>query len=142
MFFASVLRLRRSRELLPERVLIAAARYGDDDAFAVLCDRYEPFVRRFVAGRAGKEATEDLLRDIRQACRRSLPQYAGRLRYKAWLCGIAIDVCAVYTRHRVQPAYRHATEGWDQAAVGSPPRAGAMRILIPETLCRLPSEQR
>ena len=84
----------------PLRPLVEAARDGDDGAVAELVRRTQPDVWRLCValGSAGEE--EDLVQETYLRALRSLPTYRGEAPVRAWLLGVARNVCADHVRRR------------------------------------------
>ncbi len=70
--------------------LVERIRQQDQEAFAILVDRYQSYVRRFIAARSSHF---DIVEDVVQECFIAAWEQIGKLRdpklVSSWLCGIA-----------------------------------------------------
>src|SRR5262249_2087050 len=74
--------------------LVAAARDGDRDAFALLVDRHRPLLLRLCARMLGDLfLAEDATQEAALQAMLSLGQLRRPERFGAWLAGIALNVC-------------------------------------------------
>jgi RNA polymerase sigma-70 factor (ECF subfamily) len=86
----------------PDEPLVAAARKGDINAFDVLVRRYQGRLTLFVRSRLDSAIDpEDVAQDIFVTAWCHLGKFGGRSRFKTWLFGIAMNLCAeAARRHR------------------------------------------
>ena len=136
---------------LPEDVdeLVAAARDGDDRAFAELVRRHAGRVSRLVARFARSRADlEEIAQDVFIEMHRSLPRYDGRAPFEHWLCRIATRRCYDHLRRLYRRRWLasldvllsagHEPEAGPLDAESGDPRVEALRAAIR----RLPPDQR
>ena len=132
-----------------EAPLIAAARGGDDGAFAELVRRHAGRVSRLVARFARSRADlEEISQDVFIEMHRSLPRYDGRAPFAHWLCRIATRRCydhlrRLYRRRWLGSLDALLSAGYEPEAerledASNDPRLEALRAAIR----RLPPDQR
>jgi RNA polymerase sigma-70 factor (ECF subfamily) len=81
--------------------LVAAARAGQEDAFAVLAARYRGELRLHCYRMLGSlEDAEDLVQETFLRAWTKRASYAGRSTYRAWLYGVATHACLDALRQR------------------------------------------
>jgi RNA polymerase sigma-70 factor (ECF subfamily) len=82
--------------------LVTAARAGDVRAFDALVYRYQSRLSQFVKARLDSAIdADDVTQDVFVTAWRELPNFRGRSRFKTWLFGIALNLCAdAWRRHQ------------------------------------------
>jgi RNA polymerase sigma-70 factor (ECF subfamily) len=98
--------------------LVASAKHGDAEAFALLYRRYLDRVYDFVAARLeGAEAAQDATQTIFLRALTALPQCRDEDHFAAWLFAIARNVLidAYRSRHQVTVEYESVTEMVDRS---------------------------
>jgi RNA polymerase sigma-70 factor, ECF subfamily len=87
----------------PDAPLVAAAGAGDARAFDALVYRYQSRVMQFVRARLDSAVdAEDVAQEVFVAAWRQLPGFRGRSRFKTWLFGIALNLCAEAGRRHLR----------------------------------------
>ncbi|HET6508027.1 MAG TPA: sigma-70 family RNA polymerase sigma factor [Baekduia sp.] len=86
---------RRRRRLLTDHDLVTAVRAGDEDAFALICERYEPRLVGFAARVLGPErsAAEDVVQDALLRTHRTLLRDDRPMALRAWLYRVVRNGC-------------------------------------------------
>jgi RNA polymerase sigma-70 factor (ECF subfamily) len=82
--------------------LVARIQGGDQQAFAVLLDRYQGKVQRMIRRMWSRDQqlVEDLVQDVFLRVFRGLPGFAGECSLGAWIHRIAVNVCISEIRQR------------------------------------------
>ena len=84
-----------------DRELVVAVRGGDADAFAVLVDRHDATLRRYLARCLGDpELASELAQETFLDAYRHLDRFAGDCPFSAWLYGIARNHLRMERRRR------------------------------------------
>ena len=104
------------------RLLVAAAREGDDVAVGELVRCTQPMIWRLCSALGSDNDADDLVQDIYLRALRSLSTYRGEGPVIAWLSSIARRVCADHVRDRVRQRrlMDALTRGADDRWVTSP----------------------
>ena len=107
------------------RVLVDAAREGDNVAVRELVRRTQPTVWRLCNLLGSRGAEDDLAQETYLRALRALPSYRGEAPVIAWLLAIARRVCADHVRscvrqRRVVAALTHSRDDRAVAAPGNP----------------------
>ncbi len=91
-------------EQVSDEQLLAAYRQGQVSALDRLLDRYQNRVLQFVRWRTGLSLAEaeDVAQDVFLQVFRSTESFAGRSRFRAWLYGVAANVCRHAMRARLR----------------------------------------
>jgi RNA polymerase sigma-70 factor (ECF subfamily) len=87
--------------------VVAAARAGDESAFAALAERYRPELQVHCYRMLGSfEEAEDLVQETFLRAWRKHASFQGRSTFRAWLYGIATNACldVLGRRRRVAPS--------------------------------------
>ena len=86
--------LRNARSGGEERVLVEAARRGDEQAFAVLVGRYgQPILSLCYSSTLDAFAAEDLTQEVFLAAWRGLSRFRGDSTFSTWLFALARNAC-------------------------------------------------
>jgi RNA polymerase sigma-70 factor (ECF subfamily) len=111
----------------PERTdeeLLASARQGDEEAFAVFLGRHTATVHRWMVRAVGLEDADDMTQDIFLKAYRGLSRFRGDAPPRAWLAAIADN--AVKNRYRSRSRFRRVFAGSSDAHPElDPPERGA-----------------
>ena len=79
----------------PEGLLIAAVLAGEDDAFAILAQRYYPSLVRTAVSRVGRrEIAEEAVQETLLCAHRWLATYDSRFSFRTWLWTILLNQCS------------------------------------------------
>jgi RNA polymerase sigma-70 factor (ECF subfamily) len=82
-----------------ETDLIAAARLGDEDAFAELYRQHAGYVRAIGRSILHKNDVEDMCQDTFLLAFTRLASFAGNSQFRTWISRIAINQCLLSLRH-------------------------------------------
>ena len=127
-----------------EAAIVERARHGDDEAFALLVDRYGQMVLSlaFASTQSPAEA-EDLTQETFLAAWRSLLRFRGDAAFSTWLYGLARSRCADQARRAaVRPRLaRHSPSTAEPAASDSSERRATARAIL-RVAAELPLVQR
>ncbi len=103
-----------------DRVLIAAARAGDESAFLALYDRHAGRVRRLVASRVADPAlVDDLCQESWLRAFRGIGAFRGEAEFGTWLHTIVRNVVTSRGR-KTQRRTELLAESWNPARVAHP----------------------
>jgi RNA polymerase sigma-70 factor, ECF subfamily len=83
---------------MEESELIAAARVGDQDAFARLHQLHVGYVRGVIRSLTRSNDVDDLCQDTFLLAFTRLDSFEGMARFRTWLTRIAVNRCLVYLR--------------------------------------------
>jgi len=83
---------------MDETELIAAARTGDEDAFALLYRQHARYVRAIGRSILGAEDSEDMCQDTFLLAFTRLNRFEGNSQFRSWITRIAINQCLVRLR--------------------------------------------
>jgi RNA polymerase sigma-70 factor, ECF subfamily len=83
---------------MEESELIAAARVGDQDAFARLHQLHVGYVRGVIRSVTHSNDVDDLCQDTFLLAFTRLDSFEGMARFRTWLTRIAVNRCLVYLR--------------------------------------------
>ena len=87
-------RVEATRRRAEAEALVAAARVGDDSAFAVLVERYRPELQVHCYRMLGSfEDAEDMVQEAFLRAWRKRRSFEGRSSFRAWLYRIATNAC-------------------------------------------------
>ncbi len=87
------------RPQLTDDLLAKRIQTGDEEALAILFDRYESVFASIISGEIGNTAdAPDVLQEIHLAIWRSIGSFEEGRSLKAWMSGIARKKCADYRR--------------------------------------------
>ena len=89
---------------MDETGLIAAARLGDQDAFAELYQQYFRYVRAIGRSILHTDDLDDMCQDTFLLAFTKLNGFEGRAHFRSWLTRIAINRCLVILRDRRRPS--------------------------------------
>lgn len=137
----------------PDGLLIAAARAGQRQAFALLVERYEgPLLRAALSRLARREWAEEAVQETFLSAHRWLDTYDSRYSFRTWLWTILLNQCSRVARREgrhaaaIDAAGQHDDRQWHE-----PPGrdASPLEILLAresrervrELLARLPEVQ-
>ena len=84
---------RQARDEGDEAQLVAAAKYGDPDAFDALVARYAPRLHAVARRMVGDDLTADVVQDGLLAAFKSLRNYRGAASFSTYLHTIVINRC-------------------------------------------------
>lgn len=84
---------RRAREGGSESQLVAAAKYGDPDAFDALVEHYAPRLHAVARRMVGDDLAADVVQDALLAAFRGLRGYRGAASFSTYLHTIVINRC-------------------------------------------------
>ena len=87
-----------------ETQLVAAAKYGDPDAFDRLVTRHAPALHAVARRLVGDDLASDVVQDSLLAAYRSLQRFRGEASFGSYLHGIVVNRC-----RRVAPRWRRPT---------------------------------
>lgn len=88
---------------VPDEVLVARVRAGEQGAFAVLYHRHAPRLARLLRGIAGSaQGVDDMLQTTFLEAHRSLDRYSETRPFRAWLNGVAVHVARRGLRERAR----------------------------------------
>jgi RNA polymerase sigma-70 factor (ECF subfamily) len=87
-----------------ETELIAAARLGDEDAFAELYRQHAGYVRAIGRSILRKNDVDDMCQDIFLLAFTRLDRFDGNAQFRTWITRIAINQCLITLRTRRQPS--------------------------------------
>jgi RNA polymerase sigma-70 factor (ECF subfamily) len=93
---------RRARDGDAETQLVAAAKYGDPDAFDALVERYAPRLHAVARRMVGDDLAADVVQDALIAAFRGLRGYRGAASFSTYLHTIVINRC-----RRLGPKVQH-----------------------------------
>ena len=128
-------------ELLVDRFLV-----GDRAAFDALVRRYRDPVYRFVTWSIGDDDVDDAAQDGFVEVYRSLATWHRRSTFRAWLYGVARNVCRRHARRGAVRGHIHGGVDVDDLPGASDPfRTVAQRdanALLLAAIARLPADQR
>jgi len=132
----------RDGELAPST--LAAARSGDQRAFAGLVEHYDPRLRAFAYHLLGDpHQTDDALQDAYVKVFRGLPDFAGGSALSTWLTRITYTTCIDHLRRRGRLVPTLDLEPEPSLPQGPDPTDDlSSRGVVREALRRLPAEQR
>jgi len=82
--------------------LVAAAKYGNSDAFDVLVERYAPRLHAVARRMVGEDLAADVVQDAFLAAFRSLGRYQGTASFSTYLHTIVVNRCKRVGRRRPQ----------------------------------------
>lgn len=86
--------------------LVAAAREGDNDAFATLVERHRPMLLVLCRGMLGDPGlAEDAAQEATLQALLSLDRLRDPYRFGPWLAGIGLNVCRQWRRYRARDAW-------------------------------------
>lgn len=86
---------------LSDADLLAKARQGDHDAFALLVRRHRPRVSRVVAlYLVDRSGVDDVVQDVMVRLYRGLPTFRGDAEVSTWLHRVAVNACIDVERSR------------------------------------------
>ena len=83
---------------MDETELIAAARMGNEDAFAVLYRQHARYVRAIGRSILGAEDSEDMCQDTFLRAFTRLDRFEGNSQFRTWITRIAINQCLLRLR--------------------------------------------
>jgi RNA polymerase sigma-70 factor (ECF subfamily) len=87
----------------PDGLLIAAARAGEEDAFALLVARYDQALLRAAISRLGqRELAEEALQEALLCAHRWLATYDSRYSFRTWLWTILLNQCSRQARREAK----------------------------------------
>jgi RNA polymerase sigma-70 factor, ECF subfamily len=89
---------------MDETGLIAAARLGDQDAFAELYQQYIRYVRAIGRSILHTDDLDDFCQDTFLLAFTKLNGFEGRAHFRSWLTRIAINRCLVILRDKRRPS--------------------------------------
>lgn len=112
-----------NQRMSDDRGDLLRAQQGDRDAFARLYDRHAPVVLSVCRVRL-RDGAEDAMQETFIRAARRLGSVGDASRVRAWLCGIASNVCREQTRASMRRA-RH------EGAVGEQIRIGGLSPMTP-----------
>jgi RNA polymerase sigma-70 factor, ECF subfamily len=122
--------------------LVAAARGGDDQAFAALVRRHERRVYNLAYRMLGRpEDARDASQEAFVSCYRNLRRFRGDAAFGTWLHRIALNACYDILRKRPQEPVE-LTEGLAQSSTGDPADQAAAVVDIQRALLMVPPEFR
>ncbi len=84
---------------MDETELIAAARLGDEDAFAELYRQHARYVKAIGRSILRKNDVEDMCQDTFLLAFTRLASFAGNSQFRTWISRIAINQCLLSLRH-------------------------------------------
>lgn len=126
------------RNALDDARLVASARAGDSDAFAVLIGRYERRIVRLVRGMVPEDDVEDVAQDAWIKAFRKLEHFDGRSSFYTWVYRIAANTAMDWrkkARHRRHAPLPEGPEGEDAVpSPGAGPESGATRRELAERI--------
>ncbi|GLY75156.1 sigma-70 family RNA polymerase sigma factor [Actinoallomurus iriomotensis] len=103
--------------------VMAAARAGDESAFAVLVQRHQRELRVHCYRMTGSlEESEDLVQETFLRAWKNLGGFAGRSTFRAWLYRIATNACLDALDGRARRVLPHHVEEPSDPTAGRPPR--------------------
>jgi RNA polymerase sigma-70 factor (ECF subfamily) len=73
---------------------------GDHEAFALLVERHQQGICRFVARMTGPAGSEDLAQDVFIRAHQALPRFRGDSSFRTWIYSIARNRCCSELRRR------------------------------------------
>ncbi|MCG6961791.1 MAG: sigma-70 family RNA polymerase sigma factor [Acidobacteria bacterium] len=140
----------RNKEPADDRRLVEAARRGDEDAFAVLVERYASGMHRVVARVLSDDAEAwDVVQMAWLRAWQSLDRYDSRWRFSTWVYRIASNLAIDVLRARSsrERAHVRAGESWSRpASIASRPAAlaaeGEVERVLRELVAGLTPQQR
>jgi RNA polymerase sigma factor (sigma-70 family) len=128
--------------------LLASSR-TDADAFTGIYDRYFPVIHRYVAGRLGSQAADDLAAEAFLVAFRKRDRFdPGRGTVRPWLFGIATNLVAQHRRAEIRRYRAMARTGIEPAAdshenrVVSLVAAAALQPQLARALAALSQQER
>jgi RNA polymerase sigma-70 factor (ECF subfamily) len=84
-----------------ETELVSAAKSGDQQAFAELCRRYTPLLKRRIRGIIrNREDSEDVLQDTLLSAYKNLAAFQAKSSFRTWITTIAINNAFMLLRKR------------------------------------------
>ena len=89
---------------MDETELIAAARLGDEDAFAELYRQHAGYVRAIGRSLLRRSDVDDMLQDTFLAIFTRLGSFEGNAQFRTWITRIAMNQCLVLLRIERQPS--------------------------------------
>jgi RNA polymerase sigma-70 factor (ECF subfamily) len=128
----------------PDGPLVAAALAGDDQAFALLMQRYQPALFRLAQSRLGKrELAEEAVQETLLAAHRWLATYDSRYSFRTWLWSILLSQAARQAKREARQSAD--TLLYDAAANDQSPLSNLLalesRQRLHDLLHRLPAAQ-
>ena len=84
---------------MDETELIAAARLGDEDAFAELYRQHAKYVRAIGRSILHKNDLDDMCQDTFLLAFTRIASFAGNSQFRTWISRIAINQCLLSLRH-------------------------------------------
>ncbi len=131
----------------PDGLLVAATLAGDDEAFALLMQRYQGALLKAAISRVGRrEIAEEAVQEAFLCAHRWLATYDSRFSFRTWLWTILLNQCA---RHGKREARQGVQARGEQANVELAASASPLDALLArevserlhELLTRLPEAQ-
>ena len=119
---------------------------GNEDAFAILVERYYDHYARLATHLTGnREDAEEALQDTFVRAYRNLGRYEERERFGAWLLRILVNQARSVTsrrRRRARLFAEHAATAFEPTSEAHPAERDAIREEVGRALAQLPAEQR
>ncbi|WP_417481549.1 RNA polymerase sigma factor [Maricaulis sp.] len=124
-----------------DAALVAAARSGSDNAFAILVDRHQQAVRSFLRRVCGHEAdADDLAQETFLAAWTALRTLDEPARVRSWLFGIAWRRTQGMARSMSRTRRRETD--WQAERADSDQPGTELNIAMQQALAQLPPDQR
>jgi RNA polymerase sigma-70 factor (ECF subfamily) len=138
----------------PDGMLVAAALAGEQDAFALLVDRYQGPLLRAATSRLGRrELAEEAVQETFLCAHRWLTTYDSRFSFRTWLWTIALNQCARQAKREAKlpraAVFNETEHGLRDSVFGSANHRHPLQDLLAretadklhELLARLPEAQ-
>jgi RNA polymerase sigma-70 factor (ECF subfamily) len=125
-------------------MLVAAALAGDDDAFALLMQRYQAALFRLALSRLAKrELAEEVVQETFLAAHRWLATYDSRYSFRTWLWSVLLSQCVRQAKREARQTSE--TLGQEPAIEHASPLSAVLaresHERVHELLARLPAPQ-
>jgi RNA polymerase sigma-70 factor (ECF subfamily) len=122
---------------------MVALQAGDEDALAILMDRYKGPLFAFLNRRAGSAAADDLFQESWIRVVRARDRFDPRRRFSTWLFQIANNLCRDRSRRRaVEQRYLDGVRDAARERPGTPPAPVGLRLDMRRRLAALPERLR